>query len=83
MGLKVQSKLIERKSGTSPGNGKPGTGRVCQGNTKLVTEHEIIVKHLATAVIDGKEEREIIRSENREDHKNLFEKIEELRKAEV
>ncbi len=78
-GLKIQSKLIERKNGRGGSNGKPGTGRICTGNTKLVTEHDISIKHLATAVIDGKKERETIRTENREAHDKLFDQIKEIR----
>ncbi len=78
LGWKAIEKRADRKNG--PQNGKPGSGGICRENTKFVTEHEIIVKHLATAVVDGKTEREVIRSENRKDHKDLFNKIEELRK---
>ncbi len=82
LGLKIQSKLIGRRNGSKfKENGRPGTGRICRENTKLTTQHEIIVKHLATAVTDGKEEREVIRTENREAHKELFEKIDEIGKS--
>ena len=79
LGWKAIEKRADRKNGSQ--NGKLGTGKTCTENTKLVNQHDISIRYLATAVVDGKEEREIIRKENRQDHKSLFEKIEELGKA--
>lgn len=81
LGLKIQAALIGKRNGSQkPPNGKPGRALICIENGKQIIRNTDAIVNLSKAEDAAVKAREAARKENREEHKALFGKIEELAK---
>ena len=76
--MKVVPVLAKKMNGKN-GNGKPGQTKICIENVKKIVEHDTTIKHLCAVNVEIKENMAEAREENRGDHKQIFDKLDDLR----
>jgi len=79
--MKIIPILLRKMNGNSKGNnnGKPGKSKTCIDNGKLLYGHELLIKQLCVNMEKHETLTETARKENREDHKQLFKKLDDLK----
>lgn len=72
---KFNGKKIENKNTV-----KPGFGKECIKQGKKIVEHDQAILGICSNVTKIEKQMEVARTENREDHGKMFEKLDSLRK---
>ncbi|MCK5345067.1 MAG: hypothetical protein KAR20_16770, partial [Candidatus Heimdallarchaeota archaeon] len=75
----VIGKLAANPRNPGNPNGKPGKAQICIENGKLLTELKGKSESQAEQINENKEAIETVRTENRDDHKTMFEKIDRIK----
>ena len=77
--MKLLPFLFKKCNGNNKGNGKPGKTKICIENIKLITGHELLIDQLCVNQDKAEKAAETARKENREDHKQIFDKLDALK----
>jgi hypothetical protein len=79
--MKIAPILLRKWNGSSKNNdnSKPGKSDICFKRGIKMGEHEVVIKQLCKNMEDYKETHETARKENREDHKQIFAKLDDLK----
>ena len=79
--MKVIPVMMRKLNGNNKGksNGKPGESKTCTDNGKLLYGHELLIKQLCANQDKSEKAAETARKENREDHKQIFDKLDALK----
>jgi len=77
--MKLLPLLFKKVNGRNNGNGKPGKAKICIESGKLLAGHEILINQLCANQDKAEKSAETARKENREDHKQIFAKLDELK----
>jgi hypothetical protein len=84
--MKIVPILLRKINGNSRRNNirinngsKPGKSKTCIKNSNMLAGHEVLLKQLCVNQNKAEESAETARKENREDHKQIFDKLDELK----
>lgn len=79
--IKLLPILLKRFNGKKGNisNSKPGKAKICIDRGLKIAEHDMAIKHLCELSDKVDKQMETARTENREDHQRLFDKLDEIK----